>query len=190
MRKLSLILLVSVMAVTSALAQTRVKGIVKIAGSEDPLQGAKITLLQQNISSQTNANGEFLLSYIESGDEEISISKQGYFQQIKLVKLAKDTETDLGVIYLVVDAIEEAKSDIVVQINENELSDNDNGSGRGSSSLLSSKDVYTNKASYSFSPMRFNIRGYEQSYELTYINGVNFNPKCKTKVVTTVCAKK
>lgn len=175
MRKLSLILLVSVMAVTSALAQTRVKGIVKIAGSEDPLQGAKITLLQQNISSQTNANGEFLLSYIESGDEEISISKQGYFQQIKLVKLAKDTETDLGVIYLVVDAIEEAKSDIVVQINENELSDNDNGSGRGSSSLLSSKDVYTNKASYSFSPMRFNIRGYEQSYELTYINGVNFN---------------
>ena len=133
MRKLSLILLVSVMAVTSALAQTRVKGIVKIAGSEDPLQGAKITLLQQNISSQTNAKGEFLLSYIESGDEEISISKQGYFQQIKLVKLAKDTETDLGVIYLVVDAIEEAKSDIVVQINENELGDNDNGSGRGSS---------------------------------------------------------
>ena len=52
MRKLSLILLVSVMAVTSALAQTKVKGIVKIAGSEDPLQGVKITLLQQNISSQ------------------------------------------------------------------------------------------------------------------------------------------
>jgi hypothetical protein len=78
MRKLSLILLVSVMAVTSALAQTRVKGIVKIAGSEDPLQGAKITLLQQNISSQTNAKGEFLLSYIESGDEEISISKQAH----------------------------------------------------------------------------------------------------------------
>ena len=77
MRKLSLILLVSVMAVTSALAQTKVKGIVKIAGSEDPLQGVKITLLQQNISSQTNAKGEFLLSYIESGDEEISISKQG-----------------------------------------------------------------------------------------------------------------
>ena len=88
MRKLSLILLVSVMAVTSALAQTRVKGIVKIAGSEDPLQGAKITLLQQNISSQTNAKGEFLLSYIESGDEELKAAKLAEIERV-VDKLAK-----------------------------------------------------------------------------------------------------
>ena len=175
MRKLSLILLVSVMAVTSALAQTRVKGIVKIAGSEDPLQGAKITLLQQNISSQTNAKGEFLLSYIESGDEEISISKQGYFQQIKLIKLVKDAETDLGVVFLVADTYQEMKQEIVMQLSESALDGDDSRAQNISGALSSKGDVYNSQTSYSFSPMRFRMRGYDQNYESTYINGVNFN---------------
>lgn len=173
MRKLSLILLVSVMAVTSALAQTKVKGIVKIAGSEDPLQGVKITLLQQNISSQTNAKGEFLLSYIESGDEEISISKQGYFQQIKLVKLAKDTETDLGVIFLQADTQLELKQEVVMQLSESSL-ENESSVQSGEGSFFSKNDVYLSQTSYSFSAMRFRTRGYDNKYESTYINGVHF----------------
>ena len=156
MRKLSLILLVSVMAVTSALAQTKVKGIVKIAGSEDPLQGAKITLLQQNISSQTNANGEFLLSYIESGDEEISISKQGYFQNIKLVNLKKDAETDLGVIYLQADTQLEMKQEVLLQLSESSL-ENESSIQSGEGSFFSKNDVYLSQTSYSFSAMRFQI---------------------------------
>lgn len=175
MRKLSLILFVLILTITSISAQTRVKGVVKIAGTENPLQAVKVTLLGQNISTQTNERGEFVLSYIEPGNEEISFSAQGYFTQIKLVNIKNNVENDLGVFLMVVDAQEEAKYDVVVQINENELSDNDNGSSRGSSAMLTSKDVYNNKASYSFSPMRFNVRGYEQAYESTYINGVNFN---------------
>ncbi len=173
MRKLSLILLVSVMAVTSALAQTRVKGIVKIAGSEDPLQGAKITLLQQNISSQTNAKGEFLLSYIESGDEEISISKQGYFQNIKLVNLKKDAETDLGVIYLQADTQLEMKQEVLLQLSESSL-ENESSIQSGEGSFFSKNDVYLAQTSYSFSAMRFRTRGYDNKYESTYINGVHF----------------
>lgn len=175
MRKLSMVLLVSLLAIAGISAQTRVKGVVKIAGSENPLQGVKITLLQQNISSQTNADGEFTLSYIQPGDEEISLSRQGYFTQIKLISIKKDVENDLGVVYLVADLQEEVKADVILQVSENELGDTDNGSSRGSGSMLNSKDVYTNKTSYSFSPMRFNVRGYEQVYESTYINGVNFN---------------
>ncbi len=74
MRKLSLILFVSLLASISVLAQTTAKGIIKDAGSKSPLAGVKITLLQQNISTQTNANGEFTLSYLEAGDDELSIS--------------------------------------------------------------------------------------------------------------------
>ena len=140
-----------------------------------PIQGAKVTLLQQNLSTQTNEKGEFSLSYIEAGDEELSIAKDGYFAQIKLIKIRKDVTTDLGVLYLIADTQAEAKLDIVMQLNENELDDAENGSGRGSSTMLNSKDVYTNKTSYSFSPMRFNVRGYEQAYESTFINGISFN---------------
>ena len=128
MRKLSLVLFVLVLAFTNVLAQTRVKGVVKIAGSENPLQGAKVTLLQQNISTQTNANGEFLLSYVEPGDEEISISRQGYFQQIKLIKINKDVENDLGVIFLQADVQSEMKQETVLQLSESALDDDDSKS--------------------------------------------------------------
>ena len=175
MRKLSLVLLVTVLAVTNVLAQTRVKGVVKIAGSENSLQGAKITLLKQNISSQTNANGEFLLSYIEPGDEEISISRQGYFQQIKLVKINKDVENDLGVIYLQADVQSEMKQETVLQLSESVLEGDDSKSQSVSGSVSSKGDVYNSQTNFHFSPMRFRMRGYDQNYETTYINGVMFN---------------
>lgn len=175
MRKLLMLVIVVLLTVVGINAQTKLKGIVKVAGTEVPIQGAKVTLLQQNLSTQTNEKGEFSLSYIEAGDEELSIAKDGYFAQIKLIKIRKDVTTDLGVLYLIADTQAEAKLDIVMQLNENELDDAENGSGRGSSTMLNSKDVYTNKTSYSFSPMRFNVRGYEQAYESTYINGISFN---------------
>lgn len=175
MRKLLMLVIVVLLTVVGINAQTKLKGIVKVAGTEAPIQGAKVTLLQQNLSTQTNEKGEFSLSYIEAGDEELSIAKDGYFAQIKLIKIRKDVTTDLGVLYLIADTQAEAKLDIVMQLNENELDDAENGSGRGSSTMLNSKDVYTNKTSYSFSPMRFNVRGYEQAYESTFINGISFN---------------
>ena len=175
MRKISSIILVLFITIAAVSAQTRVRGVVKIGGGDSPLPAVKVTLLKQNISTQTKANGEFLLSFVSPGDEEISLSVQGYFGQIKLINIKENVTTDLGVFYLVFDNQQEIKQDVIMQINEGELDDDDNSSGRGSASMLTSKDVYTNKTSYAFSPMRFNVRGYEQPYESTYINGVNFN---------------
>lgn len=176
MRKLLLILFVSMLTSFSLMAQTTAKGVVTVAGSGSPLPGVKITLLQQNITTQTNANGEFSLSFLEAGDDEFSISKSGYFTQIKLVNLKANTINDLGVFELKADVQDEIKQDVVLQINETEFSDVDGNSSQSSSKFLSSKgDVYNSQASYSFSPMRFSTRGYEQGFETTYINGVNFN---------------
>ena len=43
--------------------------------------------------------------------------------------------------------------------------------------LVSKGDVFSSTASYSFSPVRFRLRGYNNNmgYESTYINGINFN---------------
>ena len=43
------------------------------------------------------------------------------------------------------------------------------------SSLSSSKDVFNNIASYRFSEMRFNVRGYDSQYSSIYLNGIRFN---------------
>ena len=170
-----MILLVSLLAFSAVSAQTRVKGIVKIAGSETLLQGVKITLIQQNISSQTNADGEFVLSYVLPGDEEVSLSRQGYFTQIKLINIKKDAENDLGTVYLVADTHEEMKQEVVLQLSESALDGDDSKSQTVSGSLSTKGDVYNSQTSYSFSPMRFKMRGYDQNYETTYINGVHFN---------------
>ena len=176
MRKLSLILLVSILTSFSLIAQTTAKGVIKVAGSGSPLSGVTITLLQQNITTQTNANGEFILSLLQSGDEELSVSSEGYFTQIKLVNLKSSQVNDLGVIELKADIQEEVKQEIVLQLSENELNSDESRASQNVSGSLSSKgDVYTAQTSFSFSPMRFRTRGYDQDFESTYINGVHFN---------------
>jgi len=151
MRKLSLILLVSLPAITGISAQTGVKGVVKIAGSEEPLQGVQITLMQQNISSLTNADGEFFLSYIQPGDEEISISRQGYFQQIKLIKINKDLENNVGIIYLQPDTQLEMKQEVVLQLSESSL-ENESSVQSGEGSFFSKNDVYLSQTSLFIQP--------------------------------------
>ena len=176
MRKLSLMLFVSFFTSLSLLAQTSARGVVKDNGTGNPLPGVKITLLQQNISTQTNAEGEFTLSLLVAGDEEISISRDGYFTQIKLINLKKDNVNDLGVYSLKADVQEEVKEDMILQLSESQMSDDEGKATQTVSASLSSKgDVYASQASFSFSPVRFRTRGYDQDFESTYINGVHFN---------------
>jgi len=175
MRKISLVFFVSMLTTLSLLAQTSARGSVKDAESGKPLPGVIITFLKQNISTQTNANGEFKLSYLQDGDEELSLARQGYFTQIKLVNLKPNIVNELGGFELKVDIQDEVKQESVLQLSENELSSDENNTQNISASLSSKGDVYISQASFSFSPMRFNIRGYENQYESTYINGVHFN---------------
>ncbi|MEI6754232.1 MAG: carboxypeptidase-like regulatory domain-containing protein [Paludibacter sp.] len=176
MRKLSLMLFVSLLSSFTLMAQTSARGVIKAAGTGNPLSGVTITLLQQNISTQTNEKGEFTLSYLQSGDEELSISHDGYFTQIKLINLKAKTVNDFGIIELKADAQEETKQETTLQLSEKELTEDEGRVSQNTSTTLSSKgDIYNSQASYSFSPMRFNVRGYDNDYESTYINGVHFN---------------
>ncbi len=175
MRRFLMLVFVFIMAVVAVNAQTKLTGKVLITGTEKPLQGVTVTLMQQNLSSQTNAAGEFTLSYLEAGDEEVSFSLQGYFTQIKLVNIKKDVTTDLGVVMLVADNQQEMKQDIVLQLSESAFDGDESRSQSISGSISSRGDVYNSQTSYSFSPMRFRLRGYDQNYETTYINGVMFN---------------
>ncbi|MBR1889692.1 MAG: TonB-dependent receptor [Alloprevotella sp.] len=46
-------------------------------------------------------------------------------------------------------------------------------------SVLVSHDVFLNNASYQLSPMRFRVRGYKNTFEETYINGMPFNDQLR-----------
>ncbi|MFM2291169.1 MAG: hypothetical protein RIS29_982 [Bacteroidota bacterium] len=175
MRKLSLMLFASLMATATLLAQTSLKGVVKVAGTGNPLPGTLVTLLKQNISTQTNEKGEFTFSYLEAGTEEVSITRSGFFPQIKVVDIKIKTVNNIGVIELKVDNQDEVKQEIILQMSENEISDDEGRVTQASTTLSSKGDIYNEQVGFSFSPMRFSVRGYDDNYESTYINGVYFN---------------
>jgi len=175
MRKITLLTLALLFFfLVSAGAQTAIKGVVKVAGTGVALPGVKITLLKQNISTQTNAEGEFTLSYIEPGDEELSFVRNGYLTQIKLINIKQNVTTDLGEFQLKQDVQTDIKQEVVLQLSEDQLSSDDSKS-QNISGTLNSKDVYNSQTSFAFTPMRFQLRGYDNNFESTYINGVHFN---------------
>ncbi|MBN2765427.1 MAG: TonB-dependent receptor [Paludibacteraceae bacterium] len=175
MRKLLLVVLSLSFVFTVLHAQTRVSGKVINSGDNNPLAGVKITLLQQNISTLTDSKGEFILSYIEAGDEELSVSNSGFFRQIKLVNIKQDVDNNVGVIVLLPDVQQDMRQEIVMQLSETAFDADDAKTLNISGTSSSSGDVYFSQTGFSFSPMRFNIRGYDPTFETTYINGVHFN---------------
>ena len=79
-----------VMSLT-ALAQTSLKGRVIDEATQQPVVGAKVTLANQNISTTTNASGEFSLLYLEATDEDVIIEADGYVAAIELISLKADS---------------------------------------------------------------------------------------------------
>lgn len=154
-------------------ATTSISGSVRDAVTNEPIIAATVTLLQQNISTRTNASGEFLFSYIEPGTEEIQVSAPGYFLQLKSFNILQNNENYLGIIDLRPDLQNDAKQDIILQLNESML-DDDGSIQSGGTVFSSQSDVYLSQTGYAFSPMRFKTRGYDDKYEATYINGVRF----------------
>lgn len=77
------------------------------------------------------------------------------------------------------DSIVEVDRSLVGVIDASDFAGSDDDGGDISqdinTTVLTSNDVFLNKAAYQLSPMRFRVRGYENIYEQKYINGVPLN---------------
>ncbi|OJX90632.1 MAG: hypothetical protein BGP01_04430 [Paludibacter sp. 47-17] len=156
-------------------AQVMVRGKVVSSDSQQPLPGVSVTLMQQDITALTNGSGEFTLEASAPGLVEIRFVKNGYFTQIREYQLSATSVNVIPDVALRIDINTEVKQEIVLQLSEMSLNTDDDGRDQNISTTLSNRDVYISQASFSFSPMRFRMRGYDNNYETTYINGVHFN---------------
>ncbi|MBR1426154.1 MAG: carboxypeptidase-like regulatory domain-containing protein [Paludibacteraceae bacterium] len=154
---------------------TRLQGRVVIEGSNTPLAGATVTLGVQNISTVSNQTGEFSLTYLEHGDEEIIIEADGFQPAIELINLLPNRLNDLGVISMQQDIAKEAQEEILMNLAETELNDDEGKSQEQGASFSASQDVFNNTTSFAWSNARYRNRGYLQTYEQNYINGLSFN---------------
>ena len=119
----------------TAFAQTSLKGRVIANNTDEPIVGAKVTLANQNISTTTNVDGEFILLYLEAADEEVLVEADGFIPALELINLKANQENVMGDILMGPDVVALAQDEILLNLTEEEMTDDE---GRSQSQASSS----------------------------------------------------
>ena len=157
-----------------ASAQTRLVGRI-VSSEQQAIEGATVTLVNQGFSTTTNVEGRFSLTYLEALDEEVIVEAVGYMSDIVLVSLVENEVTDLGDVVLQADLLVEMKEEVLLNLSEMDLNDDEGKSQSVSSASSASQDVFNSTVSFAWSNARYRGRGYDQTYEQNYIQGLSFN---------------
>ena len=174
MRKTIIAVFLTIAAVLGANAQTRLVGRL-ISVEQQGIEGATVTLANQGITTTTNDEGKFSLTYLEAIDEEVIVEAYGYVSDILLIQLVENQLTDLGDVIMQTDLMTEIKEEVVLNLAEMDLNDDEGKSQSMASASSASQDVFNATISYAWSNARYRGRGYEQIYEQNYIEGISFN---------------
>ena len=174
MRKTIIAVFLTITTVLGANAQTRLVGRL-VSVEQQGIEGATVTLANQGITTTTNDEGKFSLTYLEAIDEEVIVEAYGYVSDILLVQLVENQLTDLGDVTMQTDLMTEIKEEVVLNLAEMDLNDDEGKSQSMASASSASQDVFNATISYAWSNARYRGRGYEQIYEQNYIEGISFN---------------
>ncbi|NHM06080.1 TonB-dependent receptor [Flavobacterium sp. CYK-4] len=175
MRKLVFSILF-VMQVVFVFAQSGsgVTGKVVDSKTQKPLQNVVVTILNSPLTELTDASGKFTFKELSQGNQVLEIKTQGYTEQMIPVEIVSGKILDLGVVLFVEDQTQEQQLSLVT-ITENDLGDDNSGSESTSGLLQASRDVYQQAAAFNWGQARFRIRGLDNEYGTTMINGVSMN---------------
>ena len=139
-----------------------------------PLQNAVISIQNTNFTVLTDATGLFLFKEVPLGEVMIEIKSQGYKTQLIKAEVFPERTTDIGVIVMTEDITAEVQVNLV-SIIENDLGDDDSGSESNTGLLQSTRDVFLQTAAFNWGQARFRVRGLDNEYGVTMINGVSMN---------------
>lgn len=175
MKKL-LVGLLLFMQVLSAWAQQQatVKGTVVDSKTHKPLQDVAATLQGTNLTVTTNPQGIFIFDKIAPGSHTIQIRTAGYTYQNFKIDVEDGKEYDLGSILLIEDITTEQQLSVIT-LTENDLGDDNTGSENTAGLLQASRDVFQQAVAFNWGQARFRIRGLDNEYGKTLINGISMN---------------
>lgn len=175
MKKLVLSLLFLFQAVFAvAQNQSIVKGKVVDSKSQSPLGSVKIMIQSNEQFVTTNTLGEFQISGISDGNQILVISVDGYNTQNFAIEVVANQTLDVGLLFLEEDITSEQQLSLVT-ITENDLGDDNSGSESTAGLLQSSRDAYQQAAAFNWGQARFRMRGLDNEYGVTMINGISMN---------------
>ena len=166
-------------AVLPAMAQTAVvTGSVIDADTGSPIPGAVITIQDQGISVTAGPAGDFRISNARPGEAVLIINAPGYDSSAAQTRLYNGQSVDAGALRLFTDF---ADNEFVIDnqteqlIDESTMDDENDASQAVGALTGSNDDIYYKFTRYGYSPLYSNYRGYQSTWQETYINSLPMN---------------
>jgi hypothetical protein len=150
------------------------KGKVVDQKTQKPLQNVTVTLQSSNQTVVTDLGGNFVFQSVAEKSDVVVIKTFGYVTQTLVLEPTLGETIDLGVLILEVDLASELQLSLVT-ITENDLGDDNSGSESTSGLLQAARDTYQQTAAFNWGQARFRIRGLDNQYSTTMINGIVMN---------------
>lgn len=175
MKKL-VISILFVMQVVFAFAQqgTLIKGKVVDAKTQKAMQNVVATLQNTTQTALTNSDGIFVFQSAPVGSHLLEINSTGYSRQILSIEVVEGQPLDVGLVVLEEDQTQEQQLSLIT-ITENDLGDDNSGSESTAGLLQASRDAFQQSAAFNWGQARFRIRGLDNEYGTTMINGIVMN---------------
>ena len=157
-----------------AQSATGVTGKVVDSKNQKALQNVVITILNTNLTALTDVSGTFIFNDVSPGNQLLQIKTQGYADQLLQVEIESGKILDLGSVVMAEDQTQEQQLSLIT-ITENDLGDDNSGSENTSGLLQASRDAFQQAAAFNWGQARFRIRGLDNEYGVTMINGITMN---------------
>ncbi len=173
-RKLSTLLMLF-FAFAIVAQEAVIKGKVVDSKSGRPLTGVSVILRDQNSYTETSNYGDFTIKVPEaSGRAVLDFVLFGYEDAVHTVPTLVSGINQVGTIEMK-DQVDITGQGSTFYVDESQIDDEDGSNQTVGAMGNGSDDIYLRNVGFTFSAMRFNLRGYNQNYQSYYVNGVSFN---------------
>ena len=159
-----------------------------IVDSEDdePLIGASVKVIGQNIGSVTDLSGKFKITNLIEGQYSLTISYVGYIDKELIIKINKEinnintirlktSNLDLKELEVIADIVKERVTPVAATTISAKYIQENLGNQEFPEILRNTPSVYVTKEGGGFGDSRINVRGFEQNNIAVMVNGVPVN---------------
>ncbi|MCR2030186.1 TonB-dependent receptor [Alistipes timonensis] len=172
--KVLLILMLAAVTFTSYAQDGGIRGKVVSRNGRVALSNVQVKIENLGLTVMTDKDGNFVIENLPKGDYTLSFATPEFEPLNLMVRVDNQNVKDLRQVIIVpTGPAGGVLDDAIFAEFDNDSSSSDTQALP--SSLSSSKDLFNNIASYRFSEMRFNVRGYDSQYSDIYLNGIRFN---------------
>lgn len=149
-----------------------VRGKVVSRLGREALNDVQVEVAPLNLTIRTDADGQFEVENLPAGRYTLRFTTPDYEPLELVVRVGGEYIHDMRSVVLVPSNSREIDETVFMEYDmDSPVSDMQ----ALPSSLSASDDLFNEVASYRFSEMRFNVRGYDSQYSDIYLNGIRFN---------------